>query len=278
MQADMSRFSVVLCRAGEAGNVGSACRAMKTMGIVNLVLADCPSYDEARIATMAVHAYDVYEGAARFGSLEEALMGFSLSAGFTRRRGGRRKSHSLSVREFARGLYPGSGRAALVFGNEKDGLSDAELALCSRAVHIPSSDAFPSLNLAQAVQVACHEMFSAALESEGGRDGSADPAPRALTDSASSDIVRALASLGFFSKTGDEACRFFLRDMIERAGLGIGELDYFRKLFLKAAAISGGHGSPRRHAGSPPPGGTPAREEFGADNARLGEDDGALDH
>ena len=80
MVADMSRFTVLLCRAQEAGNVGSACRAMKTMGILDLVLVDCPEFDSERVATLAVHAFDVYENAVRFSRLEDALAGFAISA------------------------------------------------------------------------------------------------------------------------------------------------------------------------------------------------------
>jgi tRNA/rRNA methyltransferase len=86
-EPDLSRYAVVLCRAEEAGNVGSTCRAMKTMGLSRLVLAGCPAYDEERVRTMAVHAYDVYEAALRFPDLGAALGAFSVSAGFTRRRG-----------------------------------------------------------------------------------------------------------------------------------------------------------------------------------------------
>jgi tRNA/rRNA methyltransferase len=90
----LSRFAVVLCRAEESGNVGSACRAMKTMGVSRLVLAGCPDYDEDRVRMMAVHAFDVYERAERFPDLASALAGFSLSSGFTRRRGEKRKAFS----------------------------------------------------------------------------------------------------------------------------------------------------------------------------------------
>ena len=98
---DLSGFAVVLCRAEEGGNVGSACRAMKTMGLSRLILAGCPDYDADRVRMMAVHACDVFEAAERFPDLETALAGFSLSGGFTRRRGQRRKAFSLSVQDFA---------------------------------------------------------------------------------------------------------------------------------------------------------------------------------
>ena len=61
-----SNISVVLCRVRESGNVGSICRAMKTMGIEKLLLADCPAYEEEKVHMMAVHAYDLYENAVRY--------------------------------------------------------------------------------------------------------------------------------------------------------------------------------------------------------------------
>lgn len=198
-EPDLSRFIVVLSRAEEAGNVGSVCRAMKTMGLTRLRLAGCPAYDEERIRTMSVHAFDLYEAAERFPDLPGALADTVLSAGFTRRRGERRKDVSQALPDFARWLLgsgargeagraekealdrrtrapgaPGAadgGKVALVFGNERTGLTVEELGACSRAVHIPSSEAFPSLNLAMAVQLAAWEIREAAFRAAEGRDG-----------------------------------------------------------------------------------------------------------
>jgi tRNA/rRNA methyltransferase len=50
---------------------------------------------------------------------------------------------------------------ALVFGREDKGLSNEELALCSRVIQIPTSDSYVSLNLSQAVMVCCYEIFTA---------------------------------------------------------------------------------------------------------------------
>ena len=66
-------FAVLLCRAEEGGNVGSACRAMKTMGLSRLVLVGCPEYPVDRVRTMAVHAFDVFESAELFPDLASAL-------------------------------------------------------------------------------------------------------------------------------------------------------------------------------------------------------------
>lgn len=229
-------FSVLLCGAEESGNVGSACRAMKTMGLARLALVGCPEFDESKVRMMAVHAFDVYEAAERHADLESALAGFSLSAGFTRRRGERRKAFSLSVEDFvAQALRrPRAGSVALVFGNERTGLTDEELGLCSLAAHIPSSEAFPSLNLAQAVQVACYELRRQAI---GERDGSAVPVSRAQVEESVERIVGHLREIGFFKVTRDRQLSAFLRDSAERAAYTASELRYFESVFRKAAGM-----------------------------------------
>jgi TrmH family RNA methyltransferase len=232
----LSGFAVLLCGAEEAGNVGSACRAMKTMGLSRLVLAACPDYDVGRVRMMAVHAFDVFEGAERVPDLRSALAGFSLSAGFTRRRGERRKAFSLSVEDFAASALnrPGAGDVALVFGNERTGLTEPELGLCTLAVHIPSSEAFPSLNLAQAVQVACYELRRQALD---GKDGSARAVSRAQIDESVARIAGHLREIGFFKVTRDRSLSAFLRDSAERAAYTASELRYFESIFRKAAGM-----------------------------------------
>lgn len=233
-------LTVVLCRVRESGNVGSICRAMKTMGVESLSLAECPEYDEGAVRMMAVHAFDLYERARRFASLEEALAGQALAAGFSRRVGERRKGFSIPLRDFVAdiGRRP-TGPVALVFGNEKDGLTDRELGLCSLAVHIPTSDAFPSLNVAQAVQIACYEFFTA---DRGAAEASARlplvPASRAEIDAQLSEIIEALAAVGFFNKSDDSHVHRFLRDFCERGAATSSEVAFLRKLFLKAAALS----------------------------------------
>ncbi len=237
-EPDLSSFVIVLCRADEAGNVGAACRAMKTMGLERLVLAGPPDYDKDRVAMMAVHAFDVYEKAERFPDLGSALAGRRLSAGFTRRRGGQRKNFSQPVEEFAgmAALGAAEGDVALVFGNERSGLSTEELALCSLAVHIPSSPAFASLNLAQAVQVACWELRRQA--SGQGRGGYA----AARHEEVAAAVTRAsvhLAELGFFRLNQGDELKEFLRDVAERAALSVAELRYFEAFIHKMAGLAG---------------------------------------
>lgn len=249
-------IKVILCRVRDPGNVGSVCRAMKTMGISRLVLADCPAYDDEIVARLSVHAHDVYENAARTGSLAEALSDCAVSAGFTRRLGERRDSGSLPVRRFAEKLAAegGGATAGLVFGNEKDGLSTEELAECSLAVYIPTSDDFPSLNVAQAVMIACHELFEAAgsggesrlVSGADGEAGKPRPADRAFVDGAVGDIVGRFTGAGFFTKSDDAGLRRILRNLFERALLSEDEVNYLAGVFRKFAILAGGEAVPRR--------------------------------
>ena len=55
-------------------------------------------------------------------------------------------------------------RVAFVFGNEKTGLSQSDLALCAESVRIPMAADQPSINLAQAAQILAYELFLAGLE------------------------------------------------------------------------------------------------------------------
>jgi tRNA/rRNA methyltransferase len=158
----LDRIAVVLSRPSHPGNVGSAARAMRTMGIRDLRMVAAPAID-ADARALAAGGLDVLEAAARHESLEGALADCVLAVGFTARSRG--LSHEeMTVRDIARVIADASrdGRVALVFGNETSGLSNDELGRCQRIATIPASEDYSSLNLAAAVQVACYEVAVAA--------------------------------------------------------------------------------------------------------------------
>jgi len=150
---------VVLSRPSHPGNIGAAARALKTMGFGDLVLVAPRHFPDPDATAMAAGADDVLSGARVVDSLEAALAGCTLAAGFSAR--GRELSHPpVALREAAPELAAASRGAtvALVFGNETSGLTNEELLRCQRLVHIPANPAYPSLNLAAAVMVACYEI------------------------------------------------------------------------------------------------------------------------
>lgn len=198
--------------------------------------------DTEIIRTRAVHAWDIWKNALFFDNLSDAVADCSIVVGTTCRRGSRRKSVSMPPRTLARwfaghsGLHQGT--AAIVFGNEKNGLEDSELELCNFASHIPVSDVHPSLNLSHAVQVYAYELFLA-FEQQRGCPSLVKGEWISMNQSEVSALVGSitgtLANLGFYKKPGREGQARFLQDLISRAGLTKSEGKYLEEIFSKAA-------------------------------------------
>ncbi len=148
--------AVVLCRAEQGGNVGAVCRAMESMGFSRLILVQCPDYDFNTVKMYALKSFWIYEQALRFNSLHDALASYAYSAGFSRRIGSHRQT-SRNIIDWAKTQISEQARFALIFGNEQHGLTGEELACCDESIFIPTAEGQPSLNLAQAVQLALWE-------------------------------------------------------------------------------------------------------------------------
>lgn len=178
----LNQIKVVLSRTSHPGNIGSAARAMKTMGLKHLVLVapqlmqtpmtpNPPPFNPDDIAAyqlpeesfiLASGARDVLEQASIVATLEEALADTVLSCALTSRK--RELTAPMHTpRELAPSLLQAAAQnqpVALVFGNETFGLSIEEAQCCNRLITINGNPNYFSLNLAQAVQVVCYELFS----------------------------------------------------------------------------------------------------------------------
>ncbi|MEB3359299.1 MAG: RNA methyltransferase [Synechococcales bacterium] len=165
----LSQVRIVLVEPQGALNVGSVARVMKNMGLHQLVLVNpqCdPVGDEAR--QMAVHAIDVLRGMVVVRSLPEALQGCQRAVATT----GRSHAFQRPIDPPREGIHwllasletnGQTGDRALIFGPEDRGLSNAELDVAQRCITIPTSDAYPSLNLAQAAAICCYELHQWSL-------------------------------------------------------------------------------------------------------------------
>jgi tRNA/rRNA methyltransferase len=165
----LSRIRVVLSRPSHPGNIGSAARAMKTMGLSQLLLVQPRRAIDDEARALATNGLDVLESARTVDSLEEAIGGCVLAVAFTART--RELSHAPADVRTAAGegvaaALKGDG-VALVFGNETAGLSNHDVLLCNRLAHIPCDPQHGSLNLAAAVQVAVYEARMAAIAASG---------------------------------------------------------------------------------------------------------------
>ena len=161
----LSRIRVVLLRPSHPGNIGAAARAMKTMGLTQLCLVRPRTFPHPDARAMAAGGLDILEAARVCASLEEALAGTAFSVALSARP--RELSHaSRDARAAARELLGAARRddVAIVFGNETVGLTNGEIMRCSALARIPADPEYPSLNLAQAVQVIAYELRMAALD------------------------------------------------------------------------------------------------------------------
>jgi tRNA/rRNA methyltransferase len=227
---------IVLARPRDSKNIGAVCRAMKNMGLTNLYIAGCESLDRDKAQVLALHAADVLEQAVLTETLEESLDGCSLVAGVTRRWGKHRKYLYLDPPQLSeRLLSHQDGVAAIVFGNEVSGLSDAEMQKCHVAVTIPSSDDFPSLNLSHAVQVIAYEVYRTFRTASGRQFYT--PVTGSPLDSLVDHIADSLLSLGFFRIVSPSDMKRFWRDILVRASLSGREADRMRSIFTKIAGI-----------------------------------------
>lgn len=198
-------------------------------------------YQDAQVRTLAVHAADIWENARFFEpsihGLREAVADCSIAAGTTRRMGEKRKSWGMTPEQFADNVRTaGVGTCAVIFGNERTGLTDEELDCCTVAVNIPSNDDFPSLNLSHAVQIVAYSLFRAL---DGHRRGY-DPISLERLDSLVGDISAHIDRIGLYRTAGREDNDRFLREIFSRAALSEGEAARLEKLFKKISWIKTG--------------------------------------
>ncbi len=156
---NLDNITVVLVGTTHPGNIGAAARAMKTMGLTRLSLVAPKTFPSAEATALASGADDVLHAALVVDTLPEALAGHTVAYATTARP--RRLEWPLAnPREAASQIasLTDVGRVAVVFGREQSGLSNDELECCQRAVRIPTSSEYASLNLAQAVQVISYEL------------------------------------------------------------------------------------------------------------------------
>ena len=165
MSADkLKNIRFVLCETAHPGNIGAAARAMKTMGLSQLALVAPKRFPDPQAEWLAVGAADLLRGARVYANLDEALTGSAFTVACTARP--REVAVPMvAAREAAERIVEiaRSQSVTLVFGNEKYGLTAAEVGKCQLLATIPADPKFSSLNVAAAVQVLAYELRIAAL-------------------------------------------------------------------------------------------------------------------
>ena len=233
-------IAVILCRPEISRNIGAVCRAMANNGCSDLrIVGNRDAYDKQEILRLAIHAGEIWQNARFFEpsvtGLRNAAGDCCIVAGTTRRLGEKRKSWGMTPEELAAFSLNAAagGRTGIVFGNERTGLTDEELNVCSVAVNIPSSADFPSLNLSHAVQIVCYALF----RSYSPRKYGYERIPYTEITALSEHINSYLCKIGLFKHAGKEDNIRFFQGIIARAGLSAGEALHLENLFQKICYI-----------------------------------------
>lgn len=242
----LSNIVIVLDHPDESRNIGAACRAMANNDISDLrIVGKKENYDIEHIHVLAIHAGPIFDKAVFYNSIKEATADCAICAGTTRRRG-KKRGKLLLPEEFAkmtsditdRSEDDTGSKVAIVFGNERTGLTDPQLDECNLGVTIPSSDNFGSLNLSHAVQILSYHMYRQSLIEKKSDYRGYTPLTLERVDETVQIITDSMQKIGFFKMPGREDMENFWRSMLSRASLSEGEAQYLEKTFTKIAGLA----------------------------------------
>jgi TrmH family RNA methyltransferase len=221
---------IVLVDPNHPGNIGAVARAMKNMGLSELHLVRPKFFPNADATARASGADDVLEAARVHEEFEDAIRDCGLVIGTSARQ--RHLPWDLvEPRECATQIVQAgrAGHAAVVFGSERFGLTNVELARCNLLVTIPTSDQYSSLNLAMAVQVVAYELWLAM------RPGAPPPPPLDVPLATADEMVRlyehveqVLEEIDFRDRTGGGHLMARIRRLFNRARLDQNEMNILR--------------------------------------------------
>jgi tRNA (cytidine32/uridine32-2'-O)-methyltransferase len=235
-----SSIRVVLVGTQHPGNIGSAARAMKTMGLYELHLVKPHKFPHSEASALAAGAMDVLDNAVLHNSLADAVADCHFVIGTSSRR------REVPLPEFMpraaaeQLLKTGqSGNVALVFGCERTGLENEDLQRCHATVCIPANPHYASLNLAAAVQVLSYEYRMAALAFEPEPEVSlvtptepdAAPATQQDMERFFGHLSELMEQVDFHKGRAPEIVNARLRRLYLRAHMDVREIKILRGLF-----------------------------------------------
>jgi TrmH family RNA methyltransferase len=159
MQSWKDNISFVLVEPKEPGNIGASARAMKNMGFRNLELVKPADHLAEEARQMACQGTDVLENAKVYTTFGAAIRDKQLVIGTTRRTG-RTRGVIVPIKESVRKIIAAAekNKLAILFGRERNGLTNHEVEQCGFLITISSDPSSPSLNLAQSVLLVAYEL------------------------------------------------------------------------------------------------------------------------
>lgn len=258
VSAHLSHVRIVMVNTTLPANIGSALRAMKTMGLSKLVLVAPKTYPHPDIDALAAGATDLIKQIEIVETLADAIKDCHLVFGTSARsrtipwplldaRPAAEKSISAVVND--------QQDVAVVFGREDRGLTNEELAMANYHVTIPVNTDYGVLNVAQAIQVICYEMRMATLAAVESAEDEAATMPVTDTESMQWDeplvtheqmeqfyphIEKMLAEIEFLDPKNPRLLPLRLRRLFGRIQLDRMEYHLLRGIFSRVQALNNG--------------------------------------
>lgn len=229
---------IVLVDTSHPGNIGAAARAMKTMGLVDLVLVRPKCFPHAEAVSMASGAYDLLSRARICVSIEEAIGDCQyVLATSARTRSLPWPLMSPDTAGEALLRHAHAGKVAVLFGNERTGLSNTQLALAHAHLHIPADEQYSSLNLAQAVQIVayCVRRSWLAQEPDLSREAHSQLATAGEVEHFYQHLAITLKRIAFVQDERQPAIMHALRRVFQRSQLSKREVNILRGMLSAVA-------------------------------------------
>jgi len=221
---------IILVGTTHPGNIGAVARAMKNMGLSDLMLVEPRYFPHADATARASGAEDILDSARVVSSLEEAISDCTFVAGAS----ARSRSigwPSMAPRECAARLAEESAHStvAAVFGPEKSGLTNEHLDLCNTLLSIPTDPDFSSLNLAMAVQILTYELRLAGLQApESQQEPDSPPATAGELEYFYEHLEQVLHASGFLDPDNPRLLMRRLRRLFVKAEPDKNEINILR--------------------------------------------------
>jgi TrmH family RNA methyltransferase len=220
---------IVLVDTSHPGNIGASARAMKNMGLGSLVLVRPASHPDPEAIARASGAADVLAAARIARSVDDAIGDCGLVLGTTARARSARW-RELDARAGAAEVVAAAAArpVAVLFGGERNGLANEDLARCEALIRIPVAAAYASLNLAQAVQIVCYEVRMALAALDPAAEAAPLPATADERSALDAHLERVMRASGFMHDGNAAQLGARVRRLVARARPDDGEVRILR--------------------------------------------------
>lgn len=159
-------INIVLIETSHPGNIGSVARAMKTMGLKNLLLINPRKFPSGDANALSGNAIDILEKAKVYKNLKEAIKDSTFvyaTSARVRTIQWPTKNAQDAAEEIVKQVSANK-KISIIFGREDRGLTNEELQIANTHIEIPANPEYPVLNIAMSAQIISYEILKASID------------------------------------------------------------------------------------------------------------------